>query len=112
MSDKIVKIKPDKVRKRTVCKLKERKAYAEMIKYEKADREKLTLKFLNYRPVIFEIKDACGFALYSPVLFGAGNGIKVNRRIGGQPTRVFYFKYHRTVVKKTANSAISWTVIS
>ncbi len=41
MSDKIAKIKPDKVRKRTVAKLTERKAYAEMIKYEKADYEKV-----------------------------------------------------------------------
>ena len=45
MSDKIAKIKPDKVRKRTVAKLTERKAYAEMIKYEKADREKVNAKY-------------------------------------------------------------------
>ena len=34
MSDKIEKIKPDKVRKRTIAPHEERKAYAEMIKYE------------------------------------------------------------------------------
>jgi hypothetical protein len=34
MSDKIEKIKPDKVRKRTIASLEERKGYAEMIKYE------------------------------------------------------------------------------
>ena len=37
----------------------------------------------HFNTVIFGIKDACGLALYSSVLFGAGNGIRRNRRIWG-----------------------------
>ena len=37
MSDKIQKLKPDKIRKRVVCTLEERKNYATMIKKENAD---------------------------------------------------------------------------
>ena len=51
MSDKIEKIKPDKVRKRTIASLEERKGYAEMIKYEKADYEKVNKKYRSLHHV-------------------------------------------------------------
>ena len=42
MSEKIGKMKPDKIRKRIVIPLDERKGYAEMIKYENANLKTLT----------------------------------------------------------------------
>ena len=43
MSDKIAKNTPDKVRKRTVSKLTERKAYDEMIKQKNTDYRRVVI---------------------------------------------------------------------
>ena len=45
MSDKIQKLKPDKIRKRVVCSLEERKLYAKMIKNENADYKTISKQY-------------------------------------------------------------------
>tara|TARA_B110000008_G_C16561889_1_gene400586 strand:- start:126 stop:317 length:192 start_codon:yes stop_codon:yes gene_type:complete len=63
MSEKIGKMKPDKIRKRIVIPLDERKGYAEMIKYENANLKTINIEYKKLhgcdipRSKYFQIKE-------------------------------------------------------
>ena len=56
MSDKIHKLKPDKIKKRVVCTLKKQRNYARMIKTENADYKTVNKQYRRLHGVDMPIR--------------------------------------------------------